>query len=119
MQADQVRYFLALCREQNFTAAARRCGISQPSLTNAIKRLEREFGGELFHRGSSLTSLSELGRAVRPHLEKVAQCIEDARREASCLTSSTSNPINGVRHEQTFVPGRRPRARNARNDVRK
>jgi LysR family hydrogen peroxide-inducible transcriptional activator len=121
MQTDQVRYFLALCREQNFTAAARRCGISQPSLTNAIKRLEREFGGELFHRGSSLTSLSELGRAVRPHLERAAQCIEDARREAAYLTSSTSNPIaiNGVRHAQTFVPGRRPRARNARNDVRK
>jgi LysR family transcriptional regulator, hydrogen peroxide-inducible genes activator len=38
----QVRYFVALCKELNFTRAARRCGISQPSLTTAIRALERE-----------------------------------------------------------------------------
>src|SRR5262245_31012171 len=36
MQMHQIRYFLALCEERNFTRAARRCGVSQPSLTNAI-----------------------------------------------------------------------------------
>jgi DNA-binding transcriptional LysR family regulator len=46
----QVRYFLALCEELNFTRAARRCGISQPSLTTAIRALERELAGALFHR---------------------------------------------------------------------
>jgi DNA-binding transcriptional LysR family regulator len=50
MQMNQVRYFLALCEEQNFTRAAKRCGVSQPSLTNAIKRLERTFGGPLFYQ---------------------------------------------------------------------
>ena len=42
MQMHQVGYFLALCEELNFTRAARRCGISQPSLTTAIGALERE-----------------------------------------------------------------------------
>ena len=45
MQISHARYFLALCRDKNFTLAAKRCGISQPSLTNAIKRFERELGG--------------------------------------------------------------------------
>jgi DNA-binding transcriptional LysR family regulator len=36
MQMHQIRYFLALCEERSFTRAAKRCGISQPSLTNAI-----------------------------------------------------------------------------------
>jgi DNA-binding transcriptional LysR family regulator len=98
VETDQVRYFLALCREQNFTAAAKRCGISQPSLTNAIKRLERELGGELFHRGPQKTNLSKLGHAVKPHLEKLAQCIEDARLEAARLTALPQRKAtNGTR----------------------
>jgi LysR family transcriptional regulator, hydrogen peroxide-inducible genes activator len=36
MQMQQIRYFLALCKERSFTHAAKRCGVSQPSLTNAI-----------------------------------------------------------------------------------
>src|SRR5215468_10129897 len=45
MQMQQIRYFLALCEERSFTRAAKRCGISQPSLTNAIIALEQELGG--------------------------------------------------------------------------
>jgi hypothetical protein len=47
MEMHQIRYFLALCEERGFTRAARQCGISQPSLTNAIIRLEQELGGAL------------------------------------------------------------------------
>jgi hypothetical protein len=50
MQMHQVQYFLALCEELNFTRAGRRCGVSQPSLTIAIRALERELGGALFER---------------------------------------------------------------------
>ena len=34
LQIQQVHYFMALCEELNFTCAARRCGVSQPSLSN-------------------------------------------------------------------------------------
>jgi hypothetical protein len=50
MQMQQIRYFLALCEERSFTHAAKRCGVSQPSLTNAILALEQELGGVLFQR---------------------------------------------------------------------
>jgi DNA-binding transcriptional LysR family regulator len=39
MEISQIRYFLALCDERRFTRAARRCGVAQPSLTRAIKKL--------------------------------------------------------------------------------
>ena len=39
MQMHQIRYFLVLAEERNFTRAAKACGISQPSLTNAITAL--------------------------------------------------------------------------------
>ena len=50
MQMHQVRYFLALCEERNFMRAAKRCGVAQPSLSRAIKLLEKEVGGLLFDR---------------------------------------------------------------------
>jgi transposase-like protein len=50
MQLQHVRYFLAVRQERSFTQAARRCGVSQPSLTNAVRRLEQHLGGALFKR---------------------------------------------------------------------
>ena len=50
MEMHQVRYFLTLCQELNFTRAAEKCNVAQPALTRAIKLLEHEFGGLLFHR---------------------------------------------------------------------
>jgi DNA-binding transcriptional LysR family regulator len=50
MEMQQVRYFLALARELNFTRAAEACNVTQPALTRAIQALEAELGGRLFHR---------------------------------------------------------------------
>ena len=82
MEMHQVRYFLALCGELNFTRAAERCHVAQPSLTRAIKQLEEEMGGALFHRERANTHLSELGRTLKPYLEQVYARAEQAKREA-------------------------------------
>lgn len=94
MQIAHVRYFLALCRDKNFTFAARNCGVSQPSLTNAIKRFERELGGQLFRRSATKTSLTEFGEAIRPHLERLAQCVDDACRAAAAINSLPQDRIS-------------------------
>jgi hypothetical protein len=82
MELHQVRYFLAVCKEKSFTRAAKHCGVPQPSLSDAIKRLEQELGGQLFHRSRVNCLLSELGQEVWPHLAKLDQCARDARRQA-------------------------------------
>jgi DNA-binding transcriptional LysR family regulator len=69
MEMHQVRYFLAVAEELNFTRASEKCNVSQPSLTRAIKLLEEELGGPLFHRERANTHLSELGLMVQPHLQ--------------------------------------------------
>lgn len=71
MEMHQVRYFLALCETKNFTRAAERCNVSQPSLTRAIKLLEDELGGPLFNRERNNSHLSELGRVTEPHLREL------------------------------------------------
>jgi Bacterial regulatory helix-turn-helix protein, lysR family len=83
MELHQVRYFLALCKEGSFTRAAKCCGVSQPSLSNAIKKLEQELGGQLFLRTRVNCVLSQLGQEVWPHLARLDQCARDAQRQAA------------------------------------
>jgi DNA-binding transcriptional LysR family regulator len=85
MEMHQIRYFLAVAEELNFTRAANRCNVSQPSLTRAIRMLEEEFGGPLFHRERSKTHLSELGRMVIPHLKQISTEASAAKRQANDL----------------------------------
>jgi hypothetical protein len=82
MEMHQVRYFFALCEERNFTRAAKRCGVAQPSLTRAIKRLEEELGGSLFNRDRVNTRLSDLGILVRPEFAQINRSAAEAKRKA-------------------------------------
>lgn len=82
MEMQQVRYFLALARELNFTRAAESCNVTQPALTRAIQALEAEFGGRLFHRERSQTHLSELGRMMLPYIQSIQAQAEAARVRA-------------------------------------
>ena len=52
MELHQVRYFLAVAEELNFSRAAEKCNVSQPALSRGIILLEGEFGGLLFNRRS-------------------------------------------------------------------
>lgn len=82
MEMHQVRYFRALCEELNFSRAAERCNVSQPSLTRAISNLEKEFGGRLFHRERSNSHLSELGRVVKPYIDQIFEQTQQATERA-------------------------------------
>src|SRR5205807_2671776 len=95
MEMHQVHYFLALRDELHFTRAAKCCGVAQPSLTKAIKMLEREFGGPLFHRERGNIRLSELGQAIAPFLENLNWCAQAAKRKAADFNSSQRRRING------------------------
>lgn len=82
MEMQQVRYFVALARELNFTRAAEVCNVSQPALTRAIKHLEDELGGALFHRDKTSTRLSELGQIMLPHAQDLLHQSEVAKEES-------------------------------------
>jgi len=65
MDLNQINYFLHLADCLNFTQAARKSGVSQPSLTKAIRKLEDELGGPLLYRDGRDTRLTALGRDVQ------------------------------------------------------
>jgi LysR family transcriptional regulator, hydrogen peroxide-inducible genes activator len=81
MEMHQIRYFLAVESERNFSRAADRCNITQPALTRAIQKLEDELGGRLFNR-PGLVELTELGRALFPRLQSAFREVAEARTAA-------------------------------------
>lgn len=94
MDFNQVRYFLTLVDTLNFTRAAERCNVTQPTLTHAIKRLEDELGGPLLVRDGKNTHLTPLGRALRGHFEQIEQTRSTLRQTASAVVSGEQVEMN-------------------------
>ena len=79
MELTQVSYFINLAETLNFTAAARLSGVSQPSLTRAIRRLEEELGGPLIHRDGKNSRLTGLGQDVEAEFRRMMAAIKSVR----------------------------------------
>jgi DNA-binding transcriptional LysR family regulator len=94
MEMHQVRYFLATVSELNFTRAAERCNVAQPSLTRAIRHLEEELGGDLFRRERPQAQLTELGQRMHPLLK---QCYESALGARSLAAAIKSGEIGSLK----------------------
>lgn len=78
MEMHQVRYTLAVARALSFTKAAEACHASQPALSKAVKALEGELGASLFHRDGKQLIVTEFGRSMIPHLQRIADEAEVA-----------------------------------------
>ena len=94
MDLNQVRYFLNLAESLNFTEAARVSGISQPSLTKAIQRLEDEFGGPVLYRDGKDTRLTALGRDLIVEFMRIQSALENITELAENSVAGRSRKIN-------------------------
>jgi DNA-binding transcriptional LysR family regulator len=78
-----VRYFLVMAEELHFTAAARRLYVSQPALSNQIRRLETQLGTPLFERSPRGVTLTAAGDAFLPHAQGALAAIRSGVAEAT------------------------------------
>lgn len=71
MKLTQLRYFQTICKHNNLTRAAAELHVSQPSLSNAMRELEEEFGISLFYRLSKGLALTKEGRFLLEEADKL------------------------------------------------
>jgi LysR family hydrogen peroxide-inducible transcriptional activator len=90
MEVHQLRYFCAVARTGSFTRAAEQLGITQPSLSQQIRILERNIGNPLFERLGRSVRLTPFGEALHQPALEILQQVAEAK-------SSLANLQNGVR----------------------
>ncbi len=71
MELRDLRYFVAVAQQRNFSRAAEQLRVSQPALSEQIRKLEDELGAPLFERTSRGALLTDAGQALLPQARAV------------------------------------------------
>lgn len=81
MEIRELRYFLAVAREENITRAAESLHIAQPSLSKQLMELERELGKQLLIRGKRKITLTEEGVLLRKRAEEIVELVDKTEQQ--------------------------------------
>ncbi len=93
MEIRVLRYFLAVAREGNITAAANFLHLTQPTLSRQIKDLEDELGQKLLERKSHNTALTPEGMLFRKRAEEIIAMVDKTEAEFTSLERDTNGDI--------------------------
>ncbi|WP_299531872.1 LysR family transcriptional regulator [uncultured Streptomyces sp.] len=85
MHFQQLAYFVAVAESRHFTRAAEAVHVSQPSLSQQIRALEKELGAELISRARGNIALTDAGEALLPLARRILADADTARREVQEL----------------------------------
>lgn len=93
MELRQLTYALAVADTGSFTAAARRCHISQSALSTQIAQLEGELGVRLFHRTTRQVSLTEAGELFMATAGRMVELADELRAKMSAYTAESLSTL--------------------------
>jgi len=97
LDIKQLQYFIAVSEHMNFSKAAERLHISQPSLSNAIKKLEHEIGSPLLDRNTRNLQLTEAGEVLFERAKVIVKNMEVLKIEMDeVVVHGTSEITIGV-----------------------
>lgn len=77
MTITQLRYVLAVAEQQNFTKAAEKSFVTQPTLSMQIQKLEEELDIQIFDRGKKPIELTSVGKKI---VEQARNIVNEAER---------------------------------------
>lgn len=90
---DDLRYFLAVTRAGSASAAARALGVAQTTVSRRVSALEEELGAQLFVPTLTGQSLSEAGRRILAHVERMESDALDTLHETLGRGADVSGPV--------------------------
>ncbi len=94
MEVKQLKALIAIAREGNFTRAAERLNLSQPSLSARIKQLEHSLGGKsLLNRRSRPVTLTPVGEALLVYAERALGILEAAEQAVEVASEGTAGRL--------------------------
>lgn len=93
MELRVLRYFLAVAREENITAAAERLHLTQPTLSKQLMDLEAELGKTLFLRGKRKITLTEEGMFLRKRAQEIVDLADKTEMEFLSGGAETSGEV--------------------------
>lgn len=85
MDQRAAEFLIVVARSESLRVAADILGVSQPTLTKAMRRLEDEIGASVLHRTSRGVSLTVYGEAVLRHAHAIQASVSEAREEVAAL----------------------------------
>jgi DNA-binding transcriptional LysR family regulator len=116
MEFRQLRYFVTVARELNFTRAAEKLRVAQPALSRQVRQLEDELGVRLFERDKRHVELTAGGAAFLAEADAILQQSERAMLRARASKGALRlGYVWGLFH--TIVPEVLQRFRAAMPDV--
>lgn len=90
---DKLEMFIALANERHFGRAAEVVGVTQPSLSSAIKQLEDQLGVQLVFRGARFQGLTPEGQRVLDWALRIVGDARTMREEMRALRSGVSGNL--------------------------
>ncbi|KMY24076.1 LysR family transcriptional regulator [Actinobaculum suis] len=81
LSPDAMRYAIMVSRTGSFTLAAQVFGMAQPTLSLAVRKLEKQLGAEMFTRTSYGTTMTPFGERVIPLMQRALDALSDAATE--------------------------------------
>lgn len=104
MDLLQLKYFQIVARHEHMTRAAQELGIAQPSLSQAIARLEEDLGVPLFDRQGRHIQLNQFGKAYLQHVERAFAELDEGRKEVTDLAGLEQGSISLALASTQFLP---------------
>ncbi len=93
VELRQLQYFLTVAEELHFGRAAERLHIVQSAVSQQIRRLERELGLSLFERSTRTVRLTEAGRRLRWHAERILADVAQAQAAVDDLRTARAATV--------------------------
>jgi DNA-binding transcriptional LysR family regulator len=90
---DKLEMFIALATERHFGRAAIACGVTQPSLSSAIRQLEDQLGVHLVHRGSRFLGLTPEGQRVLDWARRIVGDVRALKSEMRAVHAGLSGNL--------------------------